>query len=57
MNRPSGFRVVAVCIGATLQLSAHLQSATEFSEACRAACAKAKSVQYVASFHGKEGTA
>lgn len=54
MKRLSVILVVAACIGATLQMSAQSQTATEFYKAYRAAYAKARSFQDVASFHAKE---
>ena len=54
MKRLSVLLVVAACIGAMLQMSAQSQTATEFYKTYRAAYAKARSFQDVASFHAKE---
>jgi hypothetical protein len=54
MKRLSAFLVVAACIGAMLQMSAQPQSATEFFKAYRAAYAKAKTFQDIASFYAKD---
>jgi hypothetical protein len=54
MKRLSIFLVVAACLGAMLQMSAQSQTATEFYKAYRAAYAKAKSFQDVASFYAKD---
>lgn len=54
MKRRSAFLVVAACIGTMLQMSAQPQTATEFYKAFRAAYAKAKTFQDVASFYAKD---